>query len=44
MYPQEGVNHYNSDDDDSGTDLSWQDQVFLSLELDDDMEGITMPQ
>nr|QSD99904.1 NAC family transcription factor [Melilotus albus] len=45
MYSQDGVNYCNSDDDDSGTDLSWQDQVFLSLELDnDDMEGITMPQ
>lgn len=43
MYPEQG---YSDDDrESSGTELSWQDQVFLSLDLDIDMEGgITMNQ
>ncbi|XP_058781346.1 NAC domain-containing protein 104-like [Vicia villosa] len=37
MYPEQG---YSDDDrESSGTELSWQDQVFLSLDLDMDMEG-----
>ena len=37
---QQGVNCY-SDDDDSGSELSWLDEVYLSL--DDDLEEIGMP-
>lgn len=36
----EGVNCY-SDDDDSGSELSWLDEVYLSL--DDDLEKFGMP-
>ncbi|KAF1867410.1 hypothetical protein Lal_00049839, partial [Lupinus albus] len=35
---QKGANYCYSDEDDSGTELSWQDEVFLSL--DDDLEEI----
>lgn len=46
MYSEQGVSYCYSDDDreSSGTELSWQDQVFLSLDLDIDVEGITMNQ
>ncbi|XP_027361480.1 NAC domain-containing protein 104-like [Abrus precatorius] len=38
---QQGVNYCYSDDDDSGTELSWLDEVYLTL--DDDLEEISMP-
>ncbi|XP_061360560.1 NAC domain-containing protein 104-like [Gastrolobium bilobum] len=39
-WSQQGVN-FSSDDDDSGTELSLLDEVYLSL--DDDLEEISMP-
>ncbi|KAK7247585.1 hypothetical protein RIF29_42470 [Crotalaria pallida] len=39
---QRGENYY-SDEDDSGTELSWEDQVFLSLDDDDLEEIISLP-
>jgi len=40
MRSEEGVKFY-SDDDESGSELSWLDEVYLSL--DDDLEEIGMP-
>ena len=37
---EQGVHYNGGDDDDSGTELSWLDEVFLSLDNDDDLEEI----
>ncbi|ESW09791.1 hypothetical protein PHAVU_009G156300 [Phaseolus vulgaris] len=41
MRSEQGVNSYSDDDDESGSELSWLDEVYLSL--DDDLEEIVMP-
>lgn len=38
---QQGATDYYSDEDDRGTELSWLDEVYLSL--DDDLEEMSPP-
>ena len=35
---QQGVNYHSDHEDDSGTELSWLDEVYLSM--DDDLDDI----